>query len=211
MEQPVEHGEVGVGLVLHHPDEVELEVREPGEAAGVAEEPELGAVRDEGVEVLGEVEVFLHERVRGKPRAARLAPLVEAVGVARDVDGEVADLLVAVADGVGLPVHHLAPLLHREPVAERVEEGHHPELPRLGRPRGVLGQPRLLALEHLPLEEHLAPRVRDLVLDAGAAAHPEARGVLVRGLALERLEHLGREDVALEGDRRVLHLDRRPF
>ena len=69
MEQPIERGEVGEEFLVEHPIEVELDVGELYEPRGIAEQTEEPAVGDERVEVLRQVEIFLHHCVRAGAQA----------------------------------------------------------------------------------------------------------------------------------------------
>ena len=64
VQQAVEQCEVGKEFFLEDASQIEFQKTQLDEAAAVAEQTELLTIGDEGVEVLGEVEVFLHERVR---------------------------------------------------------------------------------------------------------------------------------------------------
>ena len=78
VEKPVEEGEVGEEFLGEDAFEVELDEREVDEPGGIAQEAEQAAVRDDPVEVLGEVEVFLHEAVgRHAGCTGSRAPAVE--------------------------------------------------------------------------------------------------------------------------------------
>lgn len=67
--QEPEHSEIGVDLPLHHPGEIEFDVRLTSEALVVPQDPKDVTVRDESPNVvLGAVQELLHESVRARPR-----------------------------------------------------------------------------------------------------------------------------------------------
>ena len=80
MNQAEEDGEVGEEVFVEHAFEIEFDEALADEAGGVAQEPQDASVGGDAVEVLGEVEVFLHEGMgRHAGTGAVVAAFVEAV------------------------------------------------------------------------------------------------------------------------------------
>lgn len=68
VEQPLEDGEVCEQVFAKHAVEIKLDVGQADEARGVAQQAQQPAIRDDGEDVLGEVEVFLDVGVRTDTR-----------------------------------------------------------------------------------------------------------------------------------------------
>jgi hypothetical protein len=129
MEETVEDGEVGEEVFVEHAFEIEFDETLSDKPGGVAQEPHGAAVGDNAVKVFGEVEIFLQERVRGHARAGPVvAPFVEGVVPAEQMQRQAVAILVAVGDGKELAVDVLAFAGKDGCVAEQREQRDEPEI-----------------------------------------------------------------------------------
>jgi hypothetical protein len=79
VQQPVEHREVGKQAVGKDAVEVEFQVAELDEPGAVAQQAQDAAVGDQAVQLVVQVEVFLHQAVRRHARRADVGALRLAV------------------------------------------------------------------------------------------------------------------------------------
>lgn len=201
VEQAVEQRKVGEEFLRENAVEIELDEGEFDEAGGIAEEADLAAVGDDAVEVLGEVQVFLHQTVRGHARGVRHgAAAVEGLEAADEVDGQPVAGGVAMGDAVGFSLDGLG-VGECELVAEETKEWDEPLVAGLGGAGRSLSQTADLGLVGCPIRAGGGPCIRDLVLDLGGRIEAEILGGLVRLFAtLDGIEDVSGEDGAFESD-----------
>ena len=156
--QPEQDGEVGEQFFLEHAVEVELQKAELHQPRAVAEQTEQPAVGDDGVEVLGQVQVFLQQCVRRHARAAFAAPPVQTVVAADDVDGKAVAARVAVADGVVAAVDLFTLASQFDVVTQQSQKRRHPEVAGLGGAGVAFLQALDPATEDTPLVAQRRPR-----------------------------------------------------
>jgi len=133
VEEAVEDGEVGEEVFFEHAFEVEFDEALSDQPGGIAEQAQDASVRDDAVEVLGEVEVFLKHRVGRHARAgAVVTALVEGIVPAEQMQGQTVAAFVGMGDGIGLAVDVLAFAGIDGAVAELGEERDQPEVAGLG-------------------------------------------------------------------------------
>lgn len=204
VEQTVEQRKVGEEFLGENAVEVELDEGEFDKAGGIAEEANLAAVGDDAVEVLGEVEVFLHQTVRGHAGGIRHgAAAVEGLEAADEVNGQAVAGGVAMGDAVGFPLDGLG-ICKRELIAKEAEEWDEPLVAGLGGAGRALAQAADPGLVGCPISTGGSPGIRNLVLDLGGGIEAEILGGLVRLLAtLNGIEDISGEDGAFESDGRV--------
>ena len=154
--------------------------------------------------MFGEIQVFLHQTVRGHAGSIRHgAAAVEGLEAADEVDGQAVACCVAMGDAVGFPLDGLG-VGKRELVAEEAEERDEPLVAGLGGAGRPLAQAADLGLVGCPISAGGSPGIRDLVLDLGGGIEAEILGGLVRLLTtLNGIENVSGEDGAFESDGRV--------
>jgi hypothetical protein len=129
VQQAVEHREVGKQAVAEDAVEVEFQVAQLDEPGAVAQQAQDAAVGDQAVELVVQVEVFLHQCVRGHARGAecgralRLAVQPGRFAVADDVDRSAAAIGWRGARWVVLAVELDALGLVFDLVAEQAKQG----------------------------------------------------------------------------------------
>ncbi|OPZ36200.1 MAG: hypothetical protein BWY96_02390 [Spirochaetes bacterium ADurb.BinA120] len=205
VQQPVEDGEVGILVLVEHALQVELHKREPHQAARAAQQAQLQAVCNQRVQVLGQIEVLLHQSVGRHAGTAALALSVQAVVETHYVYGKTVPVLRAVADGVRLAVHRLGPARFRL-VAQKAQERNHEKPPGLRGARFALLYPLHAMAEHLPQVARVRPRADYFFLNLRAGIQAEVFRRLASRLALlQRIEDVGRKDGAFYAYRRIFH------
>ena len=199
VEQAVEEGEVGVGVLLDHGLEVELQPGAAGAPGGIAEDADLRPVGEDAPDGLGAVEQVLEQRVGAA--AGALGASVEVRVGADDVDGRgvfgVVGAAVDVEGGAaGLDVGALeVERAEAEPFEQRLDE-------RLaGHGVGVRA-----ALPGVPEGADVGERGLRLVGEPGGGGQLEVpRALAGRVVLRDSLEQIGREEAAFDGDRFQRH------
>ncbi len=202
VQQSVQDDELAVEVALHHRFHVELDVRRPRHPRGIAQQPQLRAVRDEPPEAVRAVEVLLHRAVRAAPLARDLR--IELAVDAHDLDGRRLRVLAGPKlDDEGLATRRRR-ALPRKIEAEPLEQRHGERLAGHGRRafRGV----RQPALERVPVGAHIREGALQLVQQASPGREPEVLGPLPGRIAGRHpVKQIGGEEAALGRDRDVRH------
>ncbi len=133
MEQAIEQRERGELLTLQDRAQVKLDVGGASEARGVAQQAQALTVGDNPPELLGIVEVLLHESVGRETRAARGRTGIETVADALDMHRRrIVGLTGAVRDRVGAALHQIGAAVAGELIAQHAQQWQHPLLAGLG-------------------------------------------------------------------------------
>ncbi len=213
VQQAVEHREVGKQAVAEDAVEVEFQVAQFDEPGTVAQQAQDAAVGDQAVQLVVQVEVFLHQCVRGhargaecwpKWRALRLAVQPGGFAVADDVDRSAAAMGGAVGDGVGLAVEFDALGLEFDLVAEEAKQGDDPEVAGFGGSRSLWSQGVELALKDAPVILGVGPGTGNFILDLAAAVQAEIGRTLAVSV-FEAAKDVRRENGAFNADAGVGH------
>ena len=207
MQQPIEDGELGELLALKHRPQVKLHKRGAGEARRVAQQAQPLAVGHNAPELLGAVEILLHQRVGREARAARGRAGIEAGADTLNMQRR-AGLIVpgAVRDRVGALIDAVGAAVTGQLVAQHAQQRQHPLLAGLAGARLTGGQVGEVGLKERPLATGGLPRRADAVGEIARPLKAKVLGALAGQLSGgERIENIGGDQPALGCDCCICH------
>ena len=195
MQQAEEDGEVGEALLLQHLPEVELHVGLAANEAAVAQKAQHQPVGDEAPDLLGAVQVFLNEGVRGEAGPTPGRKAAEFLPRADDVHGRRVFVLARpVRDGEGQPVHLVRPAVELQLVAQQAEQWNDPGVPRRGSGGIALSRPFQAAPEGAPIGACVGESGGELRGETAPSVEAEVGGPLAGQVAgRELVKQVGAE------------------
>jgi HEAT repeat protein len=207
VQQAIQRGEVVEALLLQHRAQVELDIGLLADERAVAQQAQGQAVGHHAPQVLGAVEVLLHQRMGGQAGAARGRRAVQPLARPDDVQRRrVLGLAHAVRDGEAHPVHLAGAGRIARLDAQQAEERDRPGVAGDAGGRVALRQAPQAVLKRLPVLAAVGEGGCDFVEQVAPAIQAKIGRLLAGQLAAQQLLHgVWAEQAAFDADGRESH------
>jgi hypothetical protein len=204
VQQTIEGREVEEALFLEDAGEIELHVRLAAHQGGVAQQAQRQAVGDQSPDVLGAIQVFLHQRVWRQAWPAARCHATEFLPHTDDVDRWcIVGFARAMRDGECQAVGLVRALVVAWLVAEQPKERDHPSVARDRGASVIFSEAFTAVLKHSPQRPGISEGCRDLVGQVPSSLQAEIGGALSRKVAGKQLiEEVGPEKATFNANRR---------